>query len=139
MRTGDQLPAAIGAESVATYEQQHVPFYEAATVINGAVPKNGRIALYDEVFGYFLDVPYYWANPGHSNEIPYDQMRSGHDYVEAMRRMGFTHVYVNLAPSVHSIELSQAWIGAMGFNGEHPFTPDMIQKYNLNGFEQHFI
>ena len=138
--TKDQLPVVLGIQTESDYLSHRVPFYTAAQFINQTVPKTGRVALYDEVFGYELNVPYYWANPGHSNEVPYDSMRNGHDYVVAMKKMGFTHVYLNLAPSVHDPALVQAWIGAMGLNGmPESWPPDIAQKYSINGWEQHFV
>ncbi|RYG47643.1 hypothetical protein EON79_06770 [bacterium] len=68
-----------------------------APVINQEV-KNGRVALYDEVFGYVLDVPYYWANPGHTTELGYDRMKSGDDLIAALKAKGITHIYFNLGP-----------------------------------------
>jgi hypothetical protein len=135
-----QFPVAIGLESPSTFQSQRIPFYEAAQAINRTVPKTGRVALYDEVFGDLLEVPYYWANPGHSNEIPYDTMQDGNDYANAMQKMGFTHVYVNLSRTVHDPEQVRAWIAAMGLNGQpQPWPAEIAQKYNLNGFEQHFV
>jgi hypothetical protein len=140
-RTKDQISVALGMQSAAEYLSPKVGFYDAAQYINMNVPKTGRVALYDEVFGDFLDVPYYWANPGHSNEIPYDNMRDGHDYAVAMRKMGFTHVYANMSPSIRTPEDTQAWVAAMGLNGQPPvpFSPEMQAKYNLGSFEQRFV
>ena len=59
-------------------------------------PPNSKVALYDQVFGYYLDRSYFWANPGHSTLIPYDSIRSGKEYADAMRKLGFTHIYIQL-------------------------------------------
>src|SRR5947209_11224504 len=94
-----QLPVVLGKVSQEEYQAQYLPFYEPSKAINALGPQS-KVALYDEVFGYLLDVPYMWANPGHSTEIPYDSMADGRDFVREMRRLGFTHLYVNLAPGI---------------------------------------
>ena len=146
--TWRQLPVVFGQISQADYQQKGIAFYDAAQFINQTVPQTGRVALYDEVFGDLLNVPYYWANPGHCNLLPYSSMRDGHDYVEALRNlkdndgnpMPISYVYINLSPSVHDPELSSAWIAAMGLNGRpQPWPPEIVRKYDLNGFEQHFV
>ncbi|MFN3684648.1 MAG: ArnT family glycosyltransferase [Fimbriimonadaceae bacterium] len=91
-----QIPVVLGAVSRAEYVSARVPFARPATDINHLVQK-GKVALYDEVFGFLLDVPYVWANPGHSTLIPYDDLQDGSQFAEAMRALGFSHVYVNLA------------------------------------------
>jgi 4-amino-4-deoxy-L-arabinose transferase-like glycosyltransferase len=91
-----QLQVVTGKVSQDEYLTQLLPFYGAAKRIN-ALPQGSKVALYDEVFGFYLDVPYFWANPGHSMLIPYETLASGEDYAAAMRSLGFTHVYVNLA------------------------------------------
>jgi hypothetical protein len=73
---------------------RRVPFSAPSQAINQVV-KDGKVALYDEVFGYFLDVPYFWANPGHSTIINYDRMASGEDMVRSLKDLGFTHLYVS--------------------------------------------
>ncbi|HTQ09701.1 MAG TPA: hypothetical protein VMI31_06480, partial [Fimbriimonadaceae bacterium] len=75
MRFDTQIQILAGKISVSDYMNQAVPFYDPAQELN-RIAGGGRVALYDEVFGYLLDVPYLWANPGHSNELGYTDMRS---------------------------------------------------------------
>jgi len=139
-QTISQLPVASGLMSQQEYLLRKVDFEDAAIYINQNVPKTGRVALYDVVFGYLLDVPYYWANPGHSNEIPYDRMSNGKDFVDALKRMGFTHVFVKMSQDVRPDEDNAAWAAAMGLNGPpQPFPPQMQAKYNLQSFEQRYV
>lgn len=116
-----------------------VPFATAAASINRIVPKTGKIALYDEVFGYLLDVPYSWANPGHSQLIPYEALGSGNEYADEMQRLGFTHVYINLSRSVRPAEQTREWLDAMRLT-ETPsaFDTDRRSAYMRN-FEQRFV
>lgn len=89
------LPVAVGKVAPADYLHSELPFTEAADAIN-ALPEGSKVALYDQVFGYYLNKPYFWANPGHSSMIPYDSMHGGGDYLAALRQLGFTHVYIQL-------------------------------------------
>lgn len=96
MQTQMQLQVVSGKVSREEYLRQTMaPFYEATLDMN-ALPAGSRVALYDEVFGFYLDVDYFWANPGHSMLVPYEGMSDAMSYVEALRSLGFTHVYANL-------------------------------------------
>lgn len=108
-----QIQVATGKISRADYLQATVPFYAPAEYLNEEA-KGGRVALYDEVFGFLLDVPYLWANPGHSNELGYESMKTGSDLVAALRREGVTDVYVNLAIYPPTDPDYQRWLQAAG-------------------------
>lgn len=113
--TDGQIRTALGLQSREVVLAKG-PFYTPAKLLNEAA-KGGKVALYDEVFGFFLDVPYFWANPGHSTEIPYPELKTGLDLVEALKGMGFTHVYLNL--QYQTPEFRARWFEAM--NGTRPF------------------
>ncbi|MCW5936368.1 MAG: hypothetical protein KIT11_03565 [Fimbriimonadaceae bacterium] len=106
----------------AEYRRRAVPFATAAETIN-ALPKGTKVALYDEVFGYFLDVGYIWANPGHSSWIPYEAMESGSDYARMMREKGFTHAYLNFSPGIVDPKLTRRWMEAAGLAPGDPYGP----------------
>jgi hypothetical protein len=109
-----------GKISPEEYQARSIGFYTPAQEIN-KLGGSSKIALYDEVFGFLLDVPYYWANPGHSTQIPYDSMTSGEDYAAAMKKMGFTHAYVNTERVIKGPELAEEL--TMGFRGQ-PLSPE---------------
>ncbi len=94
-RFTNQMQVVSGKVSPEEYQAMNIPLYEPAQEIN-KLGKDVKIAMYDEVFGYVLDVPYYWANPGHGTMIPYDGMTSGEEFATTMKQMGFTHVLVNM-------------------------------------------
>ncbi len=120
--TSHKLPVVLGKESKEEYLSAQVPFYSAAQVLNIAA-KDGKVALYDEVFGYFLDVEYFWANPGHSSLIPYDSMQGGDDFARVMRDQAFSHIYVNIA--MWTPEERAEWLRATGlFGAPIPYTPE---------------
>ncbi len=111
MQSTDQLPVVTGHVSRDDYLATHVPFYDPAQVINRLVG-NVKVALYDEVFGYFLNKPYMWANPGHSTLIPYESCETGSQYADAMESLGFTHAYVNF--QLIDPAFRERWVSAMG-------------------------
>ncbi len=113
----DQLLVATGQVSAANYQRRMIPFYPAAQQINKLGP-HSKTALYDEVFGFLLDVPYVWANPGHSTLIPYDDLNDGRQYSAEMKRLGFTHVFVSLSPIVTGSEEASEWLSAAGLSDD---------------------
>ncbi len=133
-RFSDQMQVVTGKVTPEEYQAKRIGFYTPAQEIN-KLGKQSKVALYDEVFGYVLDVPYNWANPGHSTQIPYDTMQTGSDYAIGMEKMGFTHVYLNLSPQVKDPALAQLIVAAFG---GQPFP--MQEKQRLtDSWEQKFI
>lgn len=100
----ERLPVVVGGltkeEFLGGYEVNgnrvpgRVAFYSVAQYVNSE-SKIKKIGLFDEVFGYFLDKPYMWANPGHTTELGYDGMQTAQDLVDALRKQGISHVYLN--------------------------------------------
>jgi len=126
MRFDTQAQIVAGKVSAQDYMSQAVPFYDSAQYLND-VAKGGRVALYDEVFGYLLDVPYLWANPGHSNELGYEHMSTSEDLVAALKREGVTHIYVDLVPvgSSPNDPNIQRWLATTGLSGApQPYSAD---------------
>lgn len=97
------------------FQKKTIPFYAASQEINKSVA-GGKVALYDEVFGFLLDVPYIWANAGHGTMIPYETMNNADDYVREMKKLGFTDAYISLSPVVKSQEFIPKWLASMGMN-----------------------
>jgi hypothetical protein len=95
LNSSQQILAVVGGVSRERYLRENVPFYPDSVALNG-LPEESRIALYDEVFGFFLDRDYVWANPGHSTLIPHEASTSGAEYVDGLIAQQITHVYVNL-------------------------------------------
>lgn len=112
-RTASQLPVVVGKVSAEEYQTATIPFFAASQGINKTVG-TGKVALYDEVFGYLLNVPYFWANPGHCTLIPYDTLSTGEGYTRALKDQGITHVYISLSPVVKERQFAKRWMGSMG-------------------------
>ena len=133
-----QVQVALGKISPEDYQTQTVGFYAASQDINKTVA-GGKLALYDEVFGYFLDVPYMWANPPHSLVIPYDTLNDGKSYAEALKQLGFTHIYISTSSIVKDPAFVQKWIAAMGLQAPPvPFAPDE-KKAMMDNYENRWM
>lgn len=86
----------IHSERVEQYLVANSYDYRAALAVN-SLPTASKIALYDEVKGYYFDRPYSWSNPGHHTLIPYDSLVTPFGLMKVLRLQGFTHVLVNLS------------------------------------------
>jgi hypothetical protein len=91
-----QAPAAFGQVEADEYLQSNA-LYSACEIINETAPADAKVALYAEPRGYYLDRDYLWAERGHSALIRYERVESGEDLVWEWRRLGVTHVMINLA------------------------------------------
>lgn len=87
-----QLPVVLGRVDRQDWVASRAPFAEAARDIN-QLPKTTKVALFDEVFGHFLDVPYLWANPAHSNLVNVPPDGDAAKFIANLRDLGCTHVY----------------------------------------------
>lgn len=114
--TTARLQVLLGKVSPEEYQTARIAFYEPSQAIN-KLGGDGRVALYDEVFGYLLDVPYIWANPGHSTELGYDAMRDGKDLVASYKRNGITRVYLSFSIYSGSDPGFQRFLAALGLAG----------------------
>jgi hypothetical protein len=122
-QTRDQMRVALGVEERSAYQERTIGFKRAADFINQTVPKDGKVALYDELFGYMLDVPYMWANPGHSSLIPYSEMTTGEAFASKLKELGFTHVYINASRSMVGEDVGP-WLAEMGLREGEGFTDE---------------
>jgi hypothetical protein len=136
--TQDQLVAVVGKESRDEFLARRVPFFVPAQSIN-ELGAGSRVALYDEVFGYFLEVPYVWANPGHSTLIPYDDFQDGVAYARWMRENGYSHAYLSLAPLVRPRDQAARWLSAAGLaDGPGPYEGEERAAL-MTSFEQRYL
>lgn len=90
----DQMLLVNGETDLVHYMAQREPFFLVAGYLNNN--DIGKVALYDEVHGFYLDIPYFWANPGHTTEIGYEKLNDGGQFADRLQEMGFKQVYVNL-------------------------------------------
>jgi len=91
------LPAVTGAVSEAEYLHANgdiASLVEAAQFVN-TLAGDSRVALYQEVRGFYFDRDYFWANPGHHDLIPYDRLQNGDELADTLRRFRIAHVLIN--------------------------------------------
>jgi hypothetical protein len=123
-----QLPVVLGRVDRQEWMAARIPLAARAKAIKAEVGPQGKVALYDEVFGYVLDVRYEWANPGHPTRIPYPNLTDGAGLVDALLDLGFTHVYVNLGYQEPS------WRERLGaaLMGRARLTPDELARLAMD-------
>ena len=101
-----------GTWSRTQYLSTYLPdLYRAAQYVN-ALPRDSRIALYQETRGFYFDRDYFWANPGQNDLVPYDRFKSGDDLADFFRAPGeghATHVLINLTMTRADVE-DQPWL-----------------------------
>jgi 4-amino-4-deoxy-L-arabinose transferase-like glycosyltransferase len=139
-RFDTQVKVVTGSIPAGEYRKA-IPFYDPAQYLNETVG-TGRVALFDEVFGFLLDVPYFWANPGHTNELGYDAMASGKDLAMALRAKGITYVYVNLVPPGTDRQNPdfQRWLETTGLSataGASEGWRPAVKPYTTDEWKQH--
>ncbi len=91
----DTMQVVGGQVSEQSFLDQTLPgVYEASQYVN-TLPPSVHVALYQETRGYYLDRPYFWANPLQHNLIPYDTLPDGRALARDLRRFRITHVLIN--------------------------------------------
>lgn len=98
-----QVAVSTGEVTREEYLSVRFDFWPGVQAIN-SLDDGAKVALYDEVRGFYLTHDYFWANPQHSTMIPYESIGSGAELVERLRAQGTTHVYVHLSPVILGAE-----------------------------------
>ncbi|MBX3114806.1 MAG: phospholipid carrier-dependent glycosyltransferase [Fimbriimonadaceae bacterium] len=96
-QTPDQLRVATGQVSAEAFRNSAVGFSPIAKIINEDDSVT-EVALFDEVFGYLLDKKYFWANPGHSDRIPFERMSTGAELADELKAQNVSHVLLGFPP-----------------------------------------
>ena len=93
---GAAWPVVSGQMSLADYIDTRLPGYgEAQRWINTNTPPDSKVALFDEVRGFYLDRPYIWAQPDHAaGLLPWDSYRDTDDWLADFKRRGYTTLLV---------------------------------------------
>jgi hypothetical protein len=85
-----------------------------------ANPEVKKVALYDEVLGYYLPCSYIWANPGHSTELDYSKIKTSEDLVRTLKSMGVTHIYMDLQSFPGGNANIRRWMAALQPSAPYP-------------------
>lgn len=118
-----------GSERVHDFLRERSSVYRATQAIN-AMEGVQKIALYDEVLGYYFEKPYVWANPGHHTLIPYDRLRSGRELALELQRQGFTHVLLNVSNLPG--ELRDEWLPMLLSGSTSYPDPTKVERWRIH-------
>ena len=125
----ERLPVLIGAitrdEFLGGYQLEdgssvpgHVETYTLSKFID-ADSSVTKVALFDEVFGYYLNKPYFWAGPGHTTEMDYEHISTADEFVANLKKLGISHAYVT-NKYIRDTEEQTIFERVMGLSGSTP-------------------
>lgn len=80
------------AKPDASYLRLAFPPYPAFEWINARLSSNDRVLLFDEVRGYYLDVPYLWGDPHNELAVGFYQIQTAEELWARMMTLRITHV-----------------------------------------------
>jgi hypothetical protein len=81
------------------------PLFDRA---GAAFDEDDKIALYGEPRGYYLDIPYLWADYGYHTLLPYKSMDSPEHLLRAYHDLGITAVLINKSTARSTYEGTDA-------------------------------
>ncbi len=90
------LPAIFGLTSWDAYLQQNLGVYGPSQYINKFTPPDAKVITYGEPRCFYLDREYLWGDWHYHQMIIYDKMKQSEQLVAAYRRLGITHILINL-------------------------------------------
>ncbi|MBC8140380.1 MAG: hypothetical protein H7Y38_02935, partial [Armatimonadetes bacterium] len=88
--------------------------YPASAWINDNTPPNAKVALFDVVFGFYIDRPILWANPNHSGTLlPWDTYATADDWLSDFKHRGYDYILTDDATTAlirsDSSAMNQSW------------------------------
>lgn len=101
---GNELFGALGLRSAVAPERSSRdryldlalgPYYELCRRANALVPPDGKILLYRDARGYYLDREYAWGNPHDPGVVDYAAYANESELAAALREKGITHILFN--------------------------------------------
>ncbi|MBC7809355.1 MAG: hypothetical protein H7145_24740, partial [Akkermansiaceae bacterium] len=111
------IRVAVGAQSRSEYvasTQWMGTLLPASEWINANTPKDSKVALFDVVFGFYIDRPILWANPNHSGTLlPWDDYRDADEWLADFKRRGYAYLLTDEATTSFirsdSSAMNQSW------------------------------
>jgi hypothetical protein len=98
VKASGTLPLIFGQETPEAYLTRTFSGYPAMQWASKNTPLNARFAAYGEPRLFYLQRDYFWADDPHNNLIDYDAIKTGADFVAALRRQRATHILVYIGP-----------------------------------------
>ena len=133
----ERLPVLIGAltrdEYLGGFKRDdgseasgHVETYVLSKYIDSD-PSVMKVGLFDEVFGYYLNKPYFWATPGHTTEMDYAHITTADDFVANLKKLGLSHAYIT-DKWIHNTEEEPLFLRVTGLGGETPVPYTSVER-----------
>jgi hypothetical protein len=95
VKAASTLPVVFGQETPEAYLTRTFSGYPAIRWASDNTPPNARFAAYGEPRLYYLQRDYFWADDPHNNLIDYNAIKTGADFVAALREQRATYILVN--------------------------------------------
>ncbi len=102
------------------------PLGRASIWINQNTPLDAKVALFDEVRGYYIDRQILWAEPNHSDGLlPWTSFADSADLARELKKRGYTVILINQANrGADKGSVSGGWRGLVeGAVSTGQFTP----------------
>jgi len=80
------------------YLMRTFPAYLAMDWANHNTPTDAKFAVYGEPRCYYLDRPYFWADPEHNTLVSSQGVNDGADLARALKNLGASYVLVDTDP-----------------------------------------
>jgi hypothetical protein len=101
VKASSTLPVIFGQETPEAYLTRTFSGYPAMRWASTNTPPTARFAAYGEPRLYYLQRDYFWADDPHNNLIDYNAIKTGADFVAALREQRATHILVNTRPEAN--------------------------------------
>ena len=93
------LDVTFGLVTPQEYLSRSFAPYDAMRRASAETPQTARFAVYGEPRTLYLERDYFWADDPHNNLIDYAKIKTGADFVKALKAQGATHIFWNTQPA----------------------------------------
>lgn len=69
-------------------------YYPVCARVNQETPKNAKILLYRQAYGYYIDRDILWGSPADQGLIRYGELATAEDLYRRLKEIGITHILV---------------------------------------------
>ncbi len=94
-RLGDVVPVALGQANPQEYVERMFGGYNAMHWASKNTDENAVFAIFGEPRNFYLKRRYFWGDDAHNNLIDFSKIKSGRDFIAALKEQKATHVLWN--------------------------------------------
>lgn len=116
-RLRDAIPVALGQEAPEIYLTRTFAGYDAMDWASKNTGATATFAIYGEPRNFYLKRKYFWADDPHNNLVDYTQVVSGRALIDALKKLGATHILLNTRAAQNG-----------GFGGPPPHFEDAMKS-----------